>query len=378
MRGNLPMDRRNYDLAVKLRHELHEHPELSNQEVWTKARLIEFLQDHSKLEIVDRGRWFYAVYTAGADRKNIAFRADIDALPQPEYLDLPYASRSPGVSHKCGHEGHAASLAGFALEIDQYGADHNVFFLFQHAEETGDGAAEASVFIKENKIDEIFGYHNMNDVAFKAIGVRDGIIFSPSSGLIIHMEGRPSHASMPETGKNPAFAIAQLVNSLPDLTASDQYTGRVLCSVIQIAVGERAFGSNASQGDLLLTVRATYEEDLNYLLKKIEDLAEQLADRDGLKLSFEYVDAFPETRNHAESNAKIRQAAENLSLELVELVDPIRSSEDFGYYTKLTAGAFFLIGNGKDYPAVHTREYDFRDELIPVASDIFRELLRLQ
>ena len=75
------MDRRNYDLAVKLRHELHEHPELSNQEVWTKARLIEFLQDHSKLEIVDRGRWFYAVYTAGADRKNIAFRADIDALP---------------------------------------------------------------------------------------------------------------------------------------------------------------------------------------------------------------------------------------------------------------------------------------------------------
>ena len=372
------MDQANYDLAVKLRHELHAHPELANQEVWTKAHLIKFLEDHSSLEIVDRGRWFYAIYHAGADRKNIAFRADIDAIPQPEYLDLPYASKIPGVSHKCGHEGHAASLAGFALEIDQYGADHNVFFLFQHAEETGDGAAEASVFIKENKIDEIFGYHNMNDVAFKAIGVRDGIIFSPSSGLVIHMEGAPSHASMPETCRNPAFAIAQLVNSLEDLAASDQYKGMALCSVIQIAVGERAFGSNASRGDLLLTVRATYEDDLNSLLRKIEDRAHHLADRDGLELTFEYVDAFPETRNHTESNDKVRRAAENLSFDLVELKDPIRSSEDFGYYTKLAPGAFFLIGNGEDYPAVHTKEYDFRDELIAVASDMFRELLRLQ
>jgi amidohydrolase len=378
MEGDLSMDRKNYDLAVKLRHELHEHPELANQEVWTKAHLIEFLQEHSSLKIVDRGRWFYAVYTAGADRKNIAFRADIDALPQPEYLDIPYASRNPGVSHKCGHEGHAASLAGFALEVDQHGADHNVYFLFQHAEETGDGAAEAAVFIEENKIDEIFGYHNMNDVAFKAIGVREGIIFSPSSGLVIHMEGTPSHASMPETGRNPAFAIAQLVNSLSGLTAADQYTSRVLCSVIQIAVGKRAFGSNASAGDLLLTVRATYEADLESLMHKIEELARQLAARDGLKLSFEYVDAFPETRNHPESNAKIRQAAENLSLDLVELEDPIRSSDDYGYYTKLTAGAYFLIGNGRDYPAVHTKEYDFRDELIAVASDMFRELLRLE
>ncbi len=149
------MNEKNLELAVKLRHELHRNPELSNHETWTKRRLIDFLKTHTKLEIVDRGLWFYAVYRAGEGKRNIAFRADFDAIPMQESIDIPHASQNPGVSHKCGHDGHSAALAAFALEIDQLGADKNVFFLFQHAEETGDGAAQCAVFIKENGIHEI-------------------------------------------------------------------------------------------------------------------------------------------------------------------------------------------------------------------------------
>ncbi len=371
------MYKENYNLAVKLRHELHEHPELSNQEIRTKNYLIKFLKEHTKLEIVDRGRWFYAVYKRGEGKKNIAFRADFDAIPMDEFIDILHGSKIEGVSHKCGHDGHSAALAGLALEIDKYGAENNVYFLFQHGEETGDGAKEASVFITENNIDEIYAYHNMSGLPFKIVAVKNGVTFCPSKGMIIHMEGAPSHASMPEKGRNPAFAIANIISAIPKYTSPDNYKGMVLCTVIQIAVGERAFGKSAGKGDLLLTIRTLYEEEMDKLQKSIKDLAREEAEKYGLKITFDYVDAFPETYNHPESSGKIRKATLNKGYEFMELKEAIRSSEDFGYYTKLTKGAIFLIGNGEDYPALHTNEYDYRDELIEVAVDVFRELIEI-
>jgi amidohydrolase len=369
------MNKNNYELTVKLRHELHGHPELSNSEAWTKNHLIGFLKKHTKLEIMDKGRWFYAVYKAAQGKKNIAFRADFDAIPMDEYIDILHGSKIQGVSHKCGHDGHSASLAGFALEIDLYGADNNIFFLFQHAEETGDGAKEAAVFITENNIDEIYAYHNMSDVPFKAVSVKDGISFCSSKGIIINLVGTPSHAGMPEKGRNPSYAIANIISSIPKFTLSDNNKGMVLCTVIQIAVGERAFGKNPGKGELLLTIRALYEEELDKLQRNIENLVKEEADKYGLKFTIEYIDVFPETYNHAESAENIRRAAKNAGYELIEMKEAIRSSEDFGYYTKLTKGAIFIIGNGEEYPALHTNEYDFRDELIEVAVDLFRELI---
>ena len=214
------MDLKNLELAKQLRHELHQHPEISNEEVWTKQHLLNFLKKHTELEIVDRGLWFYAIYRAGEDKKNIAFRADFDALPMPEVIDLPHASKNPGVSHKCGHDGHAASLAGFALEVDQKGADKNIFFLFQHAEETGDGAIQCATFIKEHNIEEIFAFHNMSGMAFNSINVIDGTAHCASKGMTIHMEGSPAHASQPENGVNPSFAIAKIIDAIPELNLS--------------------------------------------------------------------------------------------------------------------------------------------------------------
>ena len=104
------MDPKNYELAVALRHALHRHPERSNHETWTKAYLIDFLHKHTSLEIVDRGAWFYAKYFAAPGAHKIAFRADFDALPIDETISLPYGSEIPGVSHKCGHDGHLSLI----------------------------------------------------------------------------------------------------------------------------------------------------------------------------------------------------------------------------------------------------------------------------
>ncbi len=371
------LDNKNLELAIQLRHELHEHPELSNNEVWTKKRLIDFLKEHTELEIVDRGRWFYVVYRSSVGRRNIAFRADFDAIPIDEPQDLPYSSKFPGVSHKCGHDGHSATMAAFVLEISKNGSENNIFFLFQHAEETGDGAREARVFIKENGIDEIFAFHNMSGMPYKAVVVKDGTAQCASKGMTIRLEGIPSHASEPEKGRNPAFAIAKIIDAIPELISSEGNKGMVLCTVIQVAVGERAFGVSAHKGELLLTIRALYEDELDKLQKSLEDIAKEQAEKYGLKVAFQYNDEFPETRNHKESADKIRQVCRDKGIQQFEMVEAFRGSEDYGYYLKETNGAICYIGNGEDYIPLHTYNYDFRDELIETAVELFKGLSEL-
>ena len=371
------MEIKNLELSIQLRHDLHQHPELSNQEFWTKQYLIAFLKTNTKLEIVDNGHWFYAIYDAGKEKENIAFRADFDAIPVPETIDIPYASRFSGVSHKCGHDGHAASLAGLALEIDQKGASKNVFFLFQHAEETGEGAIQCVSFIKKHNIKEIFAYHNRNSMVLKSINIIDGTSFCASKGMIIHMAGLPAHASEPEKGANPAFAIAKIIDAIPGLISSENNMGMVLCTVIQVDVGERAFGVSASKGDLLLTIRALYEIELDKLQKNLENLALTQAEKYNLKASFSYNDVFPETANHKVSSDKIRQVCKNKGFQLIEMKEAFRASEDFGHYLKQTKGAICFIGTGENYPPLHSCEYDFPDEIIETAVELFKGLAEL-
>lgn len=371
------MEAVNLNLCRQLRHELHQHPELANKEYWTKQHLISFLTTNTKLKIVDNGSWFYAIYYAGESKESIAFRADFDAVPIQETIDIPYASLFPGAAHKCGHDGHAASLAGLALEIDQKGADKNIFFLFQHAEETGEGAVQCVSFIERHNIKEIFAYHNMSGMELNSINVIEGTAFCASKGMTIRLEGAPAHASEPEKGVNPAFAIAKIIDAIPGFSSLESSKGMVLCTVIQIDVGERAFGISASKGDLLLTIRASDEMNLEQLQNNLEKITLLQAGKYGLKVSFFYHDVFPETANHKESVDKIRQIAKRSGFKIVEAVEPVRASEDFGHYLKRTKGAICCIGNGKDYPPLHSCFYDFPDEIIETAVELFKGVAAL-
>lgn len=364
----------NFRIAVELRRELHQNAEKSNHEMWTRQRLMAFLREKTHLEVIDRGNWFYAVYRAGEGKRNIAFRADFDAIMMDESISIPHASNNPGISHKCGHDGHAASLAGFALEVDQNGADSNIYFLFQHAEETGDGAKECVALIREENIDEIFAYHNMSGMELHSINVINGTSNFASRGMTIQMTGAPSHASQPELGRNPAYAIAKVIDAIPAWTESDDNAGDVLCTVIQVDVGERAFGISASRGALLLTIRAEYENELDRLQEKIESLSSEMAGKFGLEVEFSFNDVFPETSNHKESSDKIREVGEALGMKVVEMPEGFRGSEDFGYYLKETKGAICYIGNGADYEPLHTYGYDFPDEIIKTAVSLFKGL----
>ena len=370
------MKKENLQLVTELRHELHTHPELSYEEVWTKQRLIEFLKEHTNnLQIIDEGKkYFYAAYRAGKGKKNIAFRADFDALPIPETIDLPWASTIPGVAHKCGHDGHSSSLVGFALEVDQNGADQNIFFLFQHAEETGQGAIEAKEILQKESIDEIYGFHNMPGIPLKTVSIIDGTAHFASRGMAIEMVGLPSHASEPEKGINPSYAIAKIIDALPKFTSTENNEGLVLCTVIQIDVGSENYGIAAHSGTLKLTIRAEKEEELDRLQNNLENLSNQLGEEQGIQVSFTYNDIFPETVNTKECSNHIRAVCNEKGITWQELPQPYRASEDFGEYLKQVKGSFFFVGSGENHPGLHTLYYDFPDDIIETVVEVYKGL----
>ena len=251
------MDDTLYEKAVALRHALHAAPELSGREAGTKRMLQQFLQANTPLSITDCGAWFYAVYRCGRPgARRIAFRADIDALPIQEKNSLPYASRCPGVAHKCGHDGHAAALAALACRVCAEGAPCDIYFIFQHAEETGEGGAVCAALLEQADIEEVYAFHNMPGLAQGTVFLREGTMHCASTGMTLHFTGAPTHASTPELGRNPAAAISELVCALPGFTQPARHRGMVLATVVQIDVGARAFGVSASEGRLLLTIRA--------------------------------------------------------------------------------------------------------------------------
>lgn len=370
------MNSENLNRVIALRHELHEHPELSQQEIWTKKHLMNFIKDHTKLEIVDGGNWFYAAYRGGNPKDGcIVFRADFDAIAVKETCPLSYASKYPGIAHKCGHDGHSAILCGLALEMDQKGSDQNIIFLFQHAEENGAGAAECLELLELEKVNRIFALHNMSGYPLKTILSRPGIIQCASKGLTIDFQGKNSHASMPEDGVNPSFAVAEMILYMKEVLETETFEGMVLGTMIHAEIGSRNFGISAGHGELSITLRALYEREMNRFEEKLREHAAELAKRDGLEVKFSITDPFPDTINDESCVNIVSKAAENQNLEYAMLPEVFRGSEDFGRYLQKCPGAIFYIGNGEDYTALHTSEYDFNDELVETAVDLDLEII---
>lgn len=178
--------------------------ELSCQETWTKAHLMEFLKEHTKLEIKDMGAWFYAVYRCGKEgAKVLGFRADFDALPIGETCQVSYVSETAGQGHKCGHDGHSSMLAGLVLELDQSGADCDVILIFQHGEEIGAGGLECSQVIEKEHMEQVYAFHNLTGYPEGSVDLYYGACQPASVDLPFYSKERlpmPASAERKEPG----------------------------------------------------------------------------------------------------------------------------------------------------------------------------------
>lgn len=371
------MDQKNYEKAVALRHELHAHPELSEQEVWTKARLIEFLRENTSVEIVDKGKWFYAVYRGGGDRPGIGFRTEMDALPMCDRIDKPYVSTIPGCGHKCGHDGHAATMCGLALELERLKPKRDVYMLFQHAEENGAGAKECGDFVPETGIEEIYAYHNNSGWPDRTVVLFRTNYACASMGMNIAMSGSPAHASMPENGRNPADALCRIVCEIPRIADQKRFDNLVLATIVEVNIGTHSFGISAYQGTVGVTLRALVDADLHQMRTEIEGLARYLAEEGGFEVEFSYEDVFPDTICTENESLKVCKAAELCGYPVFWSPEPNRGSEDYGWFLKQVKGSIFEFSCGENRPEFHTEDFDFDDTLIPDAIRMYLTLIDL-
>lgn len=377
------MDKEILNKIIELRHKLHRMPDLSSEEGPTKEFLINYLKENSQLKIVDKGKFFYAIYEGDkASNFTLAIRAEMDALPINESPNFkPYSSLKAGISHKCGHDGHAAALIGFGLELERLKSMGKAIkcrciLLFQHAEETGLGGPECLELLRDEKIDRIYAIHNFPGLEKSAMAIDKGPVQPASQGLIIKLKGRNSHASNPEKGLNPYPAVARTLLSLEEIEKDGRWKGFVRITVVGVKVGDGAFGVNPGYGELRLTIRAEHEEEMLRLKNMILDKAKEEAMGMGLGIASEDCEYFPEEKNDAKAVNIAIKACENAGIKVSKLPEPDRASDDFGAYLKEIPGAMCFMGLG-EHPPIHTIDYDFDDDVIEAMVDFYIELMKL-
>ncbi|MEH0155622.1 amidohydrolase [Limibacter armeniacum] len=375
----------NPELINKLtlfRRELHQNPEVSENEWKTRDRVAEYLRLNSEAEIIPIGiTGLAAIFDSGIDGETIMLRAELDALPIQEVNDFSYRSINNGVSHKCGHDGHTTILCGVAEMLSKEPISKGkVILLFQPAEENGEGAKQVYPDFEKKGLlpDKVFALHNLPGYPAHQIVVKNGSFTPAVKSIIITLDGKTSHAAEPENGLNPAAAMSEvflntiaLSNNNPD---SDDFR---LVTPVFAEMGEKAHGISAGKAEVHLTFRSWTTSATEQLALEIEAVSKQAADKYGLTVNFSYLQEFDANMNNQLAVDMIRNAATELELDILEKNYPFKWGEDFGYFTTRHDGAMFGLGAGENVPALHNPDYDFPDEVIKTAVLLFMKIVNL-
>jgi len=360
---------------TKLRHSLHQAPELSGAEAATADTLSRFLRPTRPDQLIEGlgGDGFAVIYDSGEPGPSVLFRAELDALPIPEQTGLDYTSQTAGVAHLCGHDGHMAILAGLGLWLGgNRPARGRVILLFQPAEETGAGARAVlnDPQFASLRPDWAFALHNMPGMAMGSVAVGAGAASCASVGLRFRYHGREAHASLPETGASPASALAALMAWVSRHSAAPEMgPGFRLATLCHLNMGVPAFGIAPAQAEAFVTLRTVDDSGLEAFVQDLSATAQ--AHANGVSLEISRHDHFNATRNDSQAAGYVSRARMALGLAQGDFALPMRASEDFGALSAATRTALFFLGAGEFHPALHNRDYDFPDALIPIGVSLF-------
>lgn len=356
---------------VSVRRSLHEHPQTAGNEQYAHDTIVAHLQNLHPTRVYTNvgGYGVIAVWEIDKSAPTVAFRADTDALP---------------IGHRCGHDGHTTILLRLAELIDSSiccnnvatPITHNILLLWQPAEETGTGsqAVIESGILQQYDIQAFYALHNMPGYPLGTVVLCPRTFAAASTGVIYHLDGRETHASTPELGLNPGMAIAEIISRF---NGFNRRNGEFRQStLICVHVGSPAFGTSAGHGEVMFTLRAFTNDEMERLLADANAAVDEIACRYGLTVSRMLQEPFHATENNGECVEAIEKAAEDVPLNVRYQMEPNRWSEDFAEYLMLWPGAMFGIGSGEKHAELHHPSYEFPDELIEPSAQLFFQLAK--
>jgi amidohydrolase len=364
------------------RRDLHQHPELLYDVHRTAAFVAEKLKAFGCDEVVEgMGRTGVVGVIKGKKGTGgvIGLRADMDALPIEEQTNLPYASKTPGKMHACGHDGHTSMLLGAAqylAETRDFAGDAVV--IFQPAEE---GGAGADAMIKDGLMDrfgiqKVYGMHNNPGMPIGSFSMRTGPIMAAMDRISITIEGVGGHAAYPHKTIDPVLAGSQLIMAFQSIVS--RTVSPLDSAVISICEFHAGHASNVipASAELRGTVRTLRKEVRDLVEKRMKEVCAGVALQTGARISLNYDRGYPVVVNHPEETRLAAKIAGEIGgvANVATDMEPVMGAEDFAYMLEARPGAFIFMGNG-DSAGLHHPAYNFNDDAIVYGSSYWVKLV---
>ena len=362
-----------YEKLREIRHYLHQHPEISENEFETTAFIKKHLKDLG-IEPLDYPLKTGVIAEIGSGQPIIALRADIDALPIIEKIGLAYASKN-GAMHACGHDFHQTSLLGAAQILKEREAEikGTVRLIFQPAEENFQGAYQVIEAGGIEGVSAIIGYHNNPHLKPGQIGLRSGAIMAGVEQFEVTVAGISAHAARPDLGVDTVLAIATMIQNLQQIVSRtvSPFDSAVL-SVTHIDVGT-TWNVLPAKGFFEGTIR-TFDPKIRLaVINKFTKIVETTAEQFGAQVSIQWENSPKVTYNDATLTPLIFENSKTFA-QVIETL-PSTGGEDFAAYQEKIPGVFAFVGsNGADNaPDWHHDDFIVKDEALPTAVNYFVE-----
>ncbi len=372
------------DELVAFRHDLHSNPELLYDLPRTSAQVASALRKAGCDEVVEGiGKTGVVAVIRGKSNTSgraIGLRSDMDALPILEATGKPWASKTPGKMHACGHDGHTTMLLGAAMGLVQSRAfDGTAVLIFQPAEEGGAGARamiEDGLF-RRWPVSEVYGMHNRPNLPVGEFTIAPGSIMGSVDMIDIEIEGVGGHAAMPHQTVDPAPVIAALIQAVQTITA--RTINPMDSAVISITTihGGDAFNVIPQTIRMTGTVRTLKDSVRDHVEARLNQAVTGIAAAYGAKGKLDYSRHYPVTVNHAQETELAAVAAEAVAGvgRVTRDMPATLGGEDFAFMLNEVPGAMINIGNGPS-AGLHHPAYDFNDEAIAWGCSYWCELVR--
>lgn len=364
--------------VVAMRRHIHANPELSYQEFNTAKYVATQLKSFgiTPTEGVATTGVVAEIKGKNPDKKTIALRADMDALPIHEANEVPYKSKNAGVMHACGHDVHTSSLLGTARILNEIKNEFEgtVRLIFQPGEEKNPGGA--SFMIKEGVLENpkpasIIGQHVFPLLPVGTIGFREGMYMASSDEIFLRVIGKGGHGATPELTIDPVVIASHIIIALQQVISRNASPKQPTVLTFGKVVADGATNIIPNEVTIAGTFRAMDETWRKEGLQKIKTMAETLAESMGGKCEVKISHGYPFLQNNPEVTRRIRQAAEAyVGKANVVDIDLTLGSEDFAYYSQIIPASFYRLGTRNESKGitsyVHTPTFDIDEDALSI------------